>query len=138
MEAADLHETDNEDADQRNLHLQFHLQIGKDPDGKSEHQNIGQQRQAGSGQVEGTLVDAMSSLDGRVPVDVDRPALEDDSKKNGDHQADIGIVNNMDCRADTRLLSTETEQEQQDRCLDQSKNWVVEHLDDKVPDHPWF
>ena len=117
------------------------LQVDEDPHGQGEDEEVREDVESSGGGEQHARVDAprsaISAEEGRgIPGALDRNALEDDGKKHGHHVGGVGDVHAGDVLAHPALLPEQPQQEQQNRCLDQRQDRVVQKLHCVSPDEP--
>ena len=99
--------------------------------GNGQHENVGENRQARRDQVLHWLVIA-AARDLSVPVFVYRHAGEDGGEQNRNHEGNVGPVQDLDGAPETEFVAAKSEQEEQNRRLDEGQFGIVQHDDDII------
>jgi hypothetical protein len=128
------HSTEQKDHNQTNLGGKSHPQTKEDPEGNNKNKEIGNDGDACCQDVEQGRVDLARPRHRKLPVCVNGECLENDNDEDGNHLEEIEDVEAVDGVSDTSLVTTESEQKDEDRRLDEGEDRIVKDLHDPVPE----
>lgn len=125
-----VRKTEQEDSQNSNLGRFLHLEAQENPKWNDNNQDVSEQCQAGRNDVEAVVntPGVGVSLQGKVPVGLDRQALEQRNQEDGDSLQSVEGIEDVDDHSNARLLTTESQQEQEYRSLDEGQDRVVKQL----------
>lgn len=138
---ADLHRTHNKHSNDCKFCCPGHGKTQEDPKGQRKHQKVGKDRDARCNNVE-RVVNALRIRvlsQRKIPVCREWNTLEQGRKEDGDCVKRVEDVQGVNRISHRLFVPTEAKEENEDRGFDKGEDWVVEHLDEKVPPvaGPW-
>jgi hypothetical protein len=110
-----IQEAEEEHDQERNLCALWDPERREHPERQPEDQNVGGNVEGGGEHVEHSAVDAVAATNGRIPVESDRRALQDNGEEDSNHLRDVGDIEPEKKPPDPVPLAKETAQEDHNR-----------------------